>query len=40
MVSWAALIITAVDALQDLRTMETVRRSIATGQTVALQELR
>lgn len=36
----AAPIITAADALQNLRTMETVRRSIATGQTVALQDLR
>lgn len=36
----AAPIITVADALQSLRTVEAVRRSIATGQTVALQDLR
>ncbi len=32
-------IITVADALQSLRTVEAVRRSIATGKTVALQDL-
>lgn len=35
----AATIITVADALQSLRTVEAVRRSIATGQTVVVQEL-
>ena len=35
----AAPIITVADALQSLRTVEAVRRSIATGQTVALQDV-
>ena len=36
----AAPIITVADALQSLRTVKAVRRSIATGKTVALQALR
>ena len=32
-------LVTALDALQSLRTVEAVRQSIATGQTVALQDL-
>lgn len=36
----AAPIITVADALQSLRTVQAVRRSIATGQAVALQDLR
>ncbi|MFC5521664.1 Gfo/Idh/MocA family protein [Polaromonas jejuensis] len=36
----AAPIITVADALQSLRTVEAVRRSIATGHTVALQDVR
>ena len=36
----AAPIITVADALQSLRTVEAVRRSIASGQTVALQDMR
>lgn len=35
----AAPIITVADALQSLRTVEAVRRSMATGQTVALRDL-
>ena len=35
----AAPIITVADALQSLRTVQAVRRSIASGQTVAVQEL-
>ena len=35
----AAPIITVADALQSLRTVEAVRRSIATGRTIDLQEL-
>lgn len=35
----AALIITVVDALQSLRTVEAVRCSLAVGQTVAVQVL-
>jgi predicted dehydrogenase len=36
----AAPLVSVADALQSLRTVEAVRRSIATGQTVALQALR
>ena len=36
----AAPIIPVVDALQSLLAVEAVRRSMATGQTVALQDLR
>ncbi|MDO9402560.1 MAG: Gfo/Idh/MocA family oxidoreductase [Polaromonas sp.] len=39
MAGQAEPIITVADALQTLRTVEAVRRSIATGQTVALRDL-
>jgi predicted dehydrogenase len=39
-VARAAPIITVADALQSLLALQAVRRSIATGQTVALQDLR